>query len=145
MRRSVPKIPSDFSEVDHERLLIQAFIVPSKRTRMIDLLSKPKRRSKILVKLPHFRDLNLRYSFKIPSSLQTSKGIHDLLKKKGAPELCYIISIDPQLDAKKKTLSEALDQIVGFSDGVLISCIPGRLGYYEGEDPGERYILERTE
>jgi hypothetical protein len=112
---------------------------------MIDLLSKPKRRSKILVKLPHFRDLDLRYSFKIPSSLQTSKGIHVLLQKKGAPELCYIISTDPELDAKMKTLSEALDQIVGFSDGVLISCIPGRLGYYEGEDPSERYILERTE
>jgi len=28
-------------------------------------------------------------------------------------------------------------------NGTLLSCIPGRLGYFEGEDPGERYVLAR--
>jgi hypothetical protein len=37
-------------------------------------------------------------------------------------------------------LKEALEEI---SFGALLSCIPGALGYFEGESDGERYILER--
>ena len=27
--------------------------------------------------------------------------------------------------------------------GVFVSCLPGRLAYFEGEDVGARYVLER--
>jgi hypothetical protein len=40
-------------------------------------------------------------------------------------------------------LRDAINQILGVGHGTLLSCVPGRLGYFEGEDPGERYILER--
>jgi hypothetical protein len=39
-------------------------------------------------------------------------------------------------------LLAALKQIVGYGMGTVISCLPGRLGYFEGELK-ERYILQR--
>jgi len=41
------------------------------------------------------------------------------------------------------SLSEALAKTIGLGSGTLISCSPGKLGYFELEDLGERYILER--
>ncbi len=40
-------------------------------------------------------------------------------------------------------LTDALAAVVGRGFGTILVCIPGSLAYYEGEDPGERYILER--
>ena len=28
-------------------------------------------------------------------------------------------------------------------DGTFLSCVPGRLGYFEGEEPSACYVLER--
>jgi hypothetical protein len=39
-------------------------------------------------------------------------------------------------------LAEALEAVVGGGFGTLISCIPGRLGYFEGELPRDRKLLE---
>jgi hypothetical protein len=40
-------------------------------------------------------------------------------------------------------LHDALLAIVGRGSGALVSCIPGRLGYYEGEERAARVILRR--
>jgi len=42
-------------------------------------------------------------------------------------------------------LEATLDETVGYVDGTIISCIPGRLAYFEGEENGARYILERAQ
>jgi hypothetical protein len=41
------------------------------------------------------------------------------------------------------TLDVALDAVVGRGMGAFLSCIPGRLAFFEAEGPGERYILDR--
>jgi hypothetical protein len=127
----------------HEKKLFENFIVPSKRKKMIEFISMPAKRRKILSKLSHFDDLDKRYSFKIPNDRQTFKQIFDLLKANGAPDYCYIISTDKSIDGKFIKLSQALETVIGCSNGVFISCVPGSLGYYEGEARGERYILKR--
>jgi hypothetical protein len=33
---------------------------------------------------------------------------------------------------------------VGQQDGTLISCVAGRLAYFEGEGYNERFVLERA-
>ncbi len=38
-------------------------------------------------------------------------------------------------------LGVALSETVGYGMGTVISCIPGQLGYFEGESR-ERYILQ---
>ena len=70
--------------MEHETALINAFVVPAKRARLIEFLRSSKNRAKALDGLDHFGDL-----------------------------------------------------------GMLLSCIPGRLGYFEGESPKDRFILAR--
>ena len=64
------------------------------------------------------------------------------LRRRGAPDLCYVISNDDELDGRSMPLEAALAGVYCGDMGAIISCIPGKLAYYEGEDPGERYILE---
>ena len=129
--------------MDHETLLIKAFIIPKKRRRFLEFLSNLNKRDIILSKLHHFSDLDERYSFKIPANQQFAPQILSLLQEKGAPEECYVIGSFEELDGQVLKLKEVLDMVVGENCGVLISCIPGKLGYYEGENPGERYLLQR--
>jgi hypothetical protein len=42
-------------------------------------------------------------------------------------------------------LDAALEGVYCGDMGAIISCIPGKLAYYEGEDHGERYILDRQD
>ncbi len=65
------------------------------------------------------------------------------LRQRGAPEACYVISTRSDLDGRTMPLAEALGEVHAMQMGTLISCIPGQLAYYEGEDPHERYVLHR--
>ena len=109
----------------------------------MELLSKPKRRKDVLDTLAHFSDLDPRYQVPIPSSQQSAHAIEGLLRKRGAPAECYLISEAGALDGRLLPLTEALSLIVGHGMGTLMSCVPGRLGYFEGETPGDRWLLER--
>ena len=41
-------------------------------------------------------------------------------------------------------LLEALEKVFGEgNDGTFLSCVAGKLGYYEGEEVGARYILKK--
>jgi hypothetical protein len=55
--------------------------------------------------------------------------------------MCYVLSEDGALDGKELLLADALGQILGRGMGTFLSCIPGKLAYFEDEDG--RWILER--
>ncbi len=40
-------------------------------------------------------------------------------------------------------LREALEAIIGIGNGAFVSCIPGRLGFYEYESMKSSYLLQR--
>ena len=126
----------------HEDALIRAFIAPSRRERFLKLLSSPKARRKLLSELPHLYDLDPRFAHRIPPDCQTVDTIYRLLKEKGAPGTCHVMGMSG-LAGRDVDLREALEEIVDISWGNFLSCIPGRLGYFGGEEQGERYILER--
>lgn len=65
----------------------------------------------------------------------------DLLKAKGAASTCYVMSENTKLDGREMELEAALKKTVGYQMGTLISCVPGKLAYFEDEDG--RWILER--
>jgi hypothetical protein len=131
------------THAEQDAAFIRAFVAPTKRERIVELLSKPKRRREVLRTLAHFGDLDPRFCVRIPSTEQSGSGIARLLRKRGAPAECYLISEAIDLDGKRMPLPDALERIVAYGMGTLLSCIPGRLGYYEGEARGERYLLER--
>jgi hypothetical protein len=129
------------AQTEHEEALIRAFILPQRQSRYLELLPNPKRRKDVTRELAHFKHVDVRFAVPIPSSQRGYAGILGLLTGKGAPETCYAVSEDDELDGKELLLSDSLKKIVGYGMGTFLSCIPGRLAYFEDED--ERWILER--
>ena len=136
-----PRRFSGMSDVAIE--IIQAFVVPPKKERLLTLLGSKKGRPKVRRALAHFRDLDHRYAQRLDPSQHTSGAIITLLKERGAPANCYLLSEDADLDGCELPLEEAVEKVRGKGMGTFISCIPGRLAYFEAEDVGERYLLER--
>lgn len=88
---------------DHEEKLIRAFIVPDKRNLYVSLFETKKGRAKLTDRLDHTNDFDSRCLHKIPASMQFRSGILLLLRQKGAPSDCYVISTNPGSMAKTST------------------------------------------
>ena len=131
--------------MSHESEFIKRFISPEKRGRYLSLVETRKGRKKFVGALDHFDVLDTRYARLLPPSIQTLVHIEALLRQKGAPECCHVISSNEDIDDREMLLSEALQQIIGRGSGSVVSCVPGKLAYFEGEEQNQRYILERTD
>ena len=112
-----------------------------KRDRYNALLESRKGRDKLRRSLAHSSDWDPRFLHPIEN--QGAQAIHQALRKLGAPGDCYVLSENDRDDAKRMDLLEALLGSVGYGIGTVISCVPSRLAFYEGEGPGVRYILKR--
>ena len=128
------------NSVNHEEVLVKAFIPRHRQQRFLEIIAKPKKRAKLLKELYHFDDLNPECMVAIPPNEQHPSAIFRLLTAKGAGPKCYVMSSNSRLDGKEVELAIALEP-VGNQEATLISCIPGKLGYFEDEDG--RCILER--
>src|SRR5262252_6636934 len=118
----------------HEEMFARNFINPKKRDRYLSLLDTPKGRSKLAHGLDHCEDIDSRYANQVPVNQQNSNAIEKMLRQKGAPEVCHVMSTNPEIDEKERPLGESLEKTIGMGMGTLISCIPGRLAYFEYED-----------
>jgi len=126
----------------HEETLVKAFVEPSRQERFLTFLDQPKKRGRFTDELAHRHDRFLQPKFfrSIPPSQQNPSALFAILKRLGAPDNCSVIS-EGSLDGQEVDLLAALKEVVGYGMGTLISCIPGRLAYFESED--ERYILQK--
>ncbi len=124
---------------DHETAFVDAFIEVSRRERWHTLLAG-KRRRELLERLGGSEDIDPRCLALVAKAAQTAAGVLALLRQHGAPSECYLIARDPKLDRTTMALEAALAALVGHCEPVVISCIPGRLGYVEDES-GDRYLL----
>jgi hypothetical protein len=127
--------------MNHEEATVRAFVIPNRQERYLTFLSNPKRRAKFIAELAHFKALNFTYAKIIPAVQQNATSVAKLLTSKGAGRMCWVISEDSILDARQMDLETALQATIGRGMGTIISCVPGRLAYFEDEDG--RYILER--
>ena len=130
-------------ELEHDTALVRAFIAAERRDRYLGLLASARGREKLRRSLAHCRDLDMRFAHELPHGVHTPTAIAELLRTKGAPAECVLLSESDALDGRRLPLEEALSAILGRGMGTLVSCVPGRLGFYEGEGPRERYLLER--
>lgn len=129
--------------MQHEVGLIESFIVSAKRDRWRSGLSKPGKRRKLTAELSHGGIIDRRLARAIPPSKQNVDDLEAILKEKGAPELVHLVAADSSLDGRQMSLREALQMVMGYG-GAVISCLPGRLAYYEAEGKNNRWILEKT-
>ena len=126
----------------HEEGFVRSFVVANKRDRVAMMLANPKRRKEYLKTLAHYRDLDIQTTKAVsPKDAHTPGEWLKLLRSKGASDTCWVISEDASRDGKEVELSEALHETIGAGMGTVLSCIPGKLGYFEDED--QRRLLER--
>ena len=71
---------------------------------------------------------------------QHPPNIAEILRAMGAPESCHVIG--GEHDGEDMDLLTALKEIVGCGTGTVLSCVPGKLAYFEGEIR-ERFLLVR--
>jgi hypothetical protein len=122
-----------------EEATIRAFISQSRRNRWLEMLASPKRRKQFLDRLNHCRDFDERYAASLPSNA----NVLSILKGRGAPDSCYVISDIADLDRRECLLSQAVEDAAAGGWGTLISCLPGKLAYYYDECGERRLLLER--
>jgi len=130
----------------------RAFVQKDKQERFVGFLANPRNRRKFTRSLPPFCWFDRRFAtpitWKVDSKLplgerhlQEIENIFRLLKSKGAGPTCWAISEDTGIDGRELDLGEALEDVIGNDTGTILSCVPGKLAYYEGED--EALLLAR--
>lgn len=126
-----------------EEQTIRAFVQKSKQDRCCLLLANPKRRKDLTKELAHFKWLDERFARPIPSSLAHSpEEIASLLRKRGAGRTVWAISEDSAIDGTELILEEAITRVLGRDMGTILSCIPGKLAFFQGEEMHSKRLLE---
>jgi hypothetical protein len=125
---------------DHETGLAQ-FIAETRRGRVAALLGSPRGRTKFIQALPHFNHWDPGAVVPLAAAEQTPPQVLAALGRLGAPAVVQVLSASPSLDTRTLPLEDAVREVVGSSTGTVISCIPGKLAYFEGEERRVRLIL----
>lgn len=125
----------------HEEATIRAFIDPAMRPRWLESLATPARRSRFLDRLNHCRDLDPRYA----TLLASNTDVVTLLRQRGAPAFCQLISATSSLDGRELPMTEAVREVELGGWGTIVCCLPGRLAYFYDECGERRMLLERKD
>ena len=128
---------------EHERGFLDFLAEPSKR-RMATLLDLGgKRRRDVRELLDHSVQLQPLSIKHLTGKDAEAGSVAATLRKLGAPPTCFVLSANSDLDGREMPLTDALDAVVAKGQGTFVSCIPGRLGFYEYEDMKSSYLLSR--
>jgi hypothetical protein len=133
---------------DHETGFA-AFVARPKRERVVATLGDPRRRRKTLNKVLYAGHWDPRFVVVLPPAVRADDVLREL-RARGAPAEAYVISASPALeDGRFLALVDALRTLVDAgNEGVFVSCIPGRLGYWHSEHAGkgtrDHLLLQRT-
>jgi hypothetical protein len=130
---------------EHEQAFVRAFVVADKQERYLAKLGSNRHRKEFLSRLHHNLDYAPKFVTRIPPAEQNALRILERLRKLGAPAQCYAIAADIKFDARELPLKEALDAVVGMGSGIVLSCVPGVLAYYESEEVNGRFVFSRAQ
>jgi hypothetical protein len=129
----------------HEQEFVRSFIQKERRERCYFLLSDPSRRREFTSKLAHFNWLDERFATSVPGRMaHTSMELVSLLKQHGAGPIVWVISEDRAIDGCALPLQEAMDSIWGRFMGSVLSCVPGKLAFYRGEEMKSERLLKHS-
>lgn len=126
-----------------ERDMILPFLLLDRRARWVDLFSKPKSRRKLMDALWHGRDIDPKFLIPVRPDQANPKCLLSMLQRLGSPKECHLLSVRPDLDGEDLDVGLALEQVVGLAPGTFVSCLPGKLAYYERDEKNGRYLLMR--
>jgi hypothetical protein len=127
--------------MDHETLLIKNFVIKDRQERYLNLMATAKGRKKFRTYLAHFKDLESKFCQPV-HKLQHSSELIVLLRSAGSPDLCYVISENSEYDMKTLPLADAVQRLFNSGFAFFLSCLPGKLAYYEGEERYQQFLLK---
>lgn len=130
------------ANLNFEFNFIKGLLEKSTRRRWHSLFKSQNGRKRFLKKLYHEYMFDDKYTIQLSPSNLLPDDIYDLLKHYGAPDTCYVIANNADIDAKTFNLRECLGYIAdNLDEGLILCCIPGSLLYYIGEAPHNNYIV----
>jgi len=148
------RVKDGTQSADHEAAVIRAFVPRDKQERFLGFLANPKNRKKFTESLSHFRWFDRRFAVSLQWKVDQDpkltpwekhhsgiENIRRLLTARGAGETCWAMSEDSEIDGRELDLREALEHISGRQIGTILSCVAGKLAYFESED--EALLLYR--
>lgn len=128
-----------------EEIIVKTFFEKRIQQRVLFELSSPLKRYDAFGRRNNF--IRKELMLEIPKPNSDPGEIEKLLKKHGAGNLCYVItSAESDVDGKELPLIKALEDLIWSGLPFIISCIPNKLAYYQGEQAygsPEKYILKR--
>jgi hypothetical protein len=128
---------------DPEQAAIRAFVVRARQALYLALQSDIANRARFLERLLSGRDFDPAMAVPLGDDEQEPDQIAARLHRMGAPDGCHVIGDIDTLDGRDATLDETLKRLVGSGKRALVSCVPGRLAFFEaGND--QRFLLQGT-
>jgi hypothetical protein len=122
-----------------EQTFIKKFVEEDKQERYLGFLANEKTRLKFTSELNYFKNLNWKLFREISGNESETAAILAKVKDKKNILKCYAISNRPRFDGKLFSIDEAVQNVVGEEETILIFG-NAEVVYYEGEAPGNRYI-----
>ena len=132
---------------EKEKIIVKSFFEKRLQDRVLFELHSAKRRKDAIGRLCHMYRTTLREErmTAIPKPNSDPDELLALLKQHGARKTCYVISWDKDIDGQEMLLKDALNHVVGMGMPSILSCVPGKLAYYEAEQevlPSPRFLLK---
>lgn len=125
---------------EHERGFLKFLQEPGRRRLATLLELGEKRRRDARQLLHHAVNLDSRFSRHLTGNDTSHRQIEAILREHGAPAICYVFG-NGELDGTEVPLADGLSDIIGMGNGGFVSCIPGKLGYFEYESIKSSYLL----
>jgi len=126
-----------------ERLLVEKFVIKSKRERYLEFLKGPKNRKKILERLNHAFDYDPKCSIAISASDRSKQGLFMLLRGRYVADTCFFIADGNGRDGHELRLEDGIDELTGNHWGAILICPPKPIAVYKPENVGEWHLLEQ--
>jgi hypothetical protein len=127
---------------------LAVFLRPDRRARFLLSLSDERLRRKVGQRLHHhaddFAQARARVLKRHAKHGAFIGHVHEQLSARGAPAVCFVYAPDHEWDGAQVDLLEALEQYLTYGDAI-ISCVPGELALYVGEDGHPVLLLVRSE
>ena len=128
---------------EHLEAFIRGFATGNERQRLLALMSTAGGRKRLRRDLHRYFDgLEGPHVHQLPHEHTFPAPLYDLLRSKGAPEQCFVISEFSQVDGREMLLRDALEDVQCGTTSI-VSCIPGKLAWLECELAKHSRLCER--
>lgn len=106
------------------------------------VLTSARGREKLIAEIDYACECSTEGVSEVPKDWSQDQLVQELTRL-GAPADCRVYSRDPDMCGLELPLTKAVKITFGGCQNSMVSCVPGTLAYFESEEKGRRYIMQR--